>query len=155
MPKNMKKHTQQIGEFGPIYTQFKGKPKDAIKHLMRIKKGDCINAYYHEKIGWIDIIWGENDSKTNKGYGLKHIIEKHGEEIKQLGFDIPNFITMVLMYGEFRIAKPHTKRVLLENKHFRIVISMFAYKNSTKMKKTFVLTAFDLRPIKKKPVNRE
>jgi len=59
----MKENTQQIGEFGPIYTQFENKPKDAIKHLMKVKTGDCINAYHHEEIGWIDI--------TPSGYFLK------------------------------------------------------------------------------------
>ncbi len=151
----MSKQNQNAADlFGPVYKQFKNKPKEAIKHLIKMKKGDCINAYNHSRIGWIDIIWGENDPKTNKGYGLKHIIEKHGKEIKQLGFDVPNFLTMALMYGEYDISKLHNERVLLENKFFRVVISKYAYKAGVKVKKNFVLTTFDLRPLKKKPTNR-
>ena len=45
----------------PKYTKFKGKPKEAIKHLLKVQKGDCLEALYHKDIGYIDIVWGEND----------------------------------------------------------------------------------------------
>lgn len=70
-----------FGQFGTIYTQFKLKPKEAIKHLMKVKQGECTNALYREDIGFIDIVWGEND-KNNKGFGLKHIIDKHEQKSK-------------------------------------------------------------------------
>lgn len=75
----------QVGEFGKIYTGFEKEPKKAIKFLIKAKHGECLNALYRSDIGYIDIVWGKND-KNNKGFGLKHIIEKHGKEIKELGF---------------------------------------------------------------------
>lgn len=125
----------------PKYSQFKNKPKEAIKHLIKVKKGDCLNALYRDDIGFIDIVWGKNDKK-NKGFGLKHIIEKHAKEISEFGMKVEDFIPLVVQNGVFKKSdKPG--RIELSGKMFRIIISK-------KETKTFVLSAFDLRPITKK-----
>ena len=139
----MKKQTQ--GPFGLIYTQFKNKPKKAIQHLKKVKTGECPEALYRDGIGHIDIVWGENDPETNKGFGLKHIIEKHGAEIKQLGFEVEDFIPIVVQYGELKISKSQ-EEFFLESKMFRVVIER-TYKGK---KKHWLLTAFDLRKKPKK-----
>ena len=41
----------QQGAFGPIYTQFIGKPKEAIKFLRQQQKGECIAALHRDDIG--------------------------------------------------------------------------------------------------------
>jgi hypothetical protein len=87
---------QSVGAFGPIYTQFKNKPRMAIIHLKKVKKGECPEALYRSDIGYVDIVWGENDPVTNKGFGLKHIIEKHGKEIKELGFEVEDLYLLYL-----------------------------------------------------------
>ena len=134
------------GAFGTIYTQFKHKPRQAIKHLMKVKEGEAVAAMYRHDIGYIDLVWGENDPATNKGYGLKHIIEKHGKEIKQLGFDIENFIPIVVQYGEINPKKSIEDKIIFESKMFRFIV-----KTSDKgQKKQWLLSAFDLRPINKK-----
>ena len=132
------------GIFGPTYGQFKNQPKLAIKHLLKVKNGECPQALYREDIGYIDIVWGKNDPETNKGFGLKHIVEKHGESIKELGFEIEDFIPIVVQYGNLSIKKSDKKKLILESKTFRIVIQT-RWDNQTKI---FLLTAFDLR---KKP----
>lgn len=104
-------------------------------------KRRLLQALYREDIGYIDIVWGEND-KNNKGFGLKHIIEKHGKEIEQLGFKVEVFIPIIVQFGELKKSKKEDK-ILLEGEMFRVVI----YADS---KKKFVLTAFDLRPLSKK-----
>lgn len=131
----------KTGEFGTVYTQFKRKPKQAIKHLMKVKEGEAVAAMYRHDIGFIDIVWGENNPETNKGFGLKHIIEKHGREIKQLGFNIEDFIPIVVQYGNLKEAKQKDK-LLLESNLFRVVL-LTEWKGN---KKQFLLTAFDLRP---------
>ena len=132
------------GEFGPIYTQFEGKPKEAIRHLRKMKKGECPKALHRNDVGYIDIVWGEvTDPVKHKGYGLSHIIDKHEEEIKQLGFDIEDFIPIIVQYGS--IKESETKEeFLFESNYYRIVVEK-KYKGRQKQ---WVLTAFDLR---KKP----
>ena len=105
---------------------------------------------YREDIGYIDIVWDEND-KNNKGFGLKHIVEKHGKEIKQLGFEVEDFIPIIVQYGELKKSdKP--KRIELVGDMFKIVIKTEYREESSNQRedKKFVLTAFDLRPLLKK-----
>ena len=145
-----KKNTQPNPAWLPQYTQFKGKPVQAIKFLMKEQKGDCLQALYRKDIGYIDIVWGEND-QNNKGFGLKHIIEKHGKEIEQLGFKVEVFIPIIVQFGELKKSdKP--KRIELIGKMFKVVLKTeFKDEQSGKsIDKKFILTAFDLRPLSKK-----
>lgn len=135
----MKKSGIKTGAFGPVYMNFKGEPKKAIKYLLKVKKGECPGALYRSDIGYIDIVWGENDPETNKGYGLKHIFEKHGESIKALGFNIEDFIPIVVQYGNLSTTKSN-EEYLLESNMFRVVVEKKAYGKQ----KFWVLTAFDL-----------
>ena len=132
------------GLFGTIFDQFQGQPKLAIKHLLKMKTGECPKALYRDDIGYIDIVWGKNDPKTNKGFGLKHIVEKHGNSIKELGFEVEDFIPIVVQFGNLSIKKSDNRKLILESETFRIVIQT----RWDNMDKIFLLTAFDLR---KKP----
>lgn len=143
-------HNQLDPAWFPQWGQFKNKPKEAIKFLMEVKKGDALSALYRKEIGYIDIVWGENDPKTNKGFGLKHIIEKHGKEIEQLGFKVEDFIPIAVMFGDYKISKKYRNRIELIGNAFKIIITKDKIKN-----KTFVLTAFDLRPEKLKGLKGE
>lgn len=139
------KNKPEEGEFGPIYTQFEGKPKDAIKHLRKMKKGECPKALHRDDIGKIDIVWGEvTDPVKHKGYGLAHIIEKHEAEINRLGFSLEEFIPIVVQFGELKEKSSDDKKVILESKMFRVIIQ----KKWNGKDKTFLLSTFDLR---KKP----
>lgn len=133
------------GDFGTINTQFKNKPKEAIKHLLKVQKGECINALYRDDIGFIDIIWGEND-QNNKGFGLKHIVEKHSKEIRELGYNIEDFIPIIVQFGDFNEKKSDSDKKVYESKMFRFAIAI-----NNKNKKRWLLTAFDLR---KKPAKK-
>lgn len=135
----MKTKAIKVGPFGTIYDQFKGKPKLAIKHLLKVKQGECPGALYRKDIGYIDIVWGENDPKTNKGYGLKHIVEKHGDTIKQLGFNVEDFIPIVVQYGNLKDSISG-EEYYLESDMFRVVLEKLAFGK----KKLWILTAFDL-----------
>lgn len=139
------KQSTKAGDFGPIYNQFEGKPKDAIIYLKKMRKGECPGALYRPDIGKIDIVWGEvTDPVKHKGYGLAHIIDKHESEIKQLGFEVEDFIPIVVQFGELKEKKSDEKKITLESRMFRVVIQ----KQWNGKKKTFLLSTFDLR---KKP----
>lgn len=130
----------QIGDFGPIYNDFVNAPKLAIKHLKKVKNGECVNALYRSDIGYIDIVWGENDVKTNKGFGLKHIIEKNGAEIKNLGFEVEDFIPIIIEFGELKQKKSQKEKIVFEGKMFRFIVkTVWNGKN-----KKLLLSAFDL-----------
>jgi len=133
----------QKGEFGTIYPQFERKGKEAILHLIKTKEGECTKALYRKDIGFIDIVWGEND-KNDKGYGLKHIIEKHGLVINN--FYVSDFIPIVVEFGEFNQKKSDTNKKVYESDTFRFVIAI-----NSKKDKRWLLTAFDLieKPAKK------
>lgn len=144
MAKQRKKQPE-TGEFGPIYTQFEGKPKEAIKHLKKTQKGECPKALHRDDIGFIDIVWGEvTDPVKHKGYGLSHIIDKHEAEIKELGFNVEDFIPIVVQFGEMEEKASDEKKIMLESRMFRVVIQ----KKWNGKSKTFLLSTFDLR---KKP----
>lgn len=127
-------------QYEPEYKQFKNKPKEAILHLMKVKKGRCSDALYREDIGFVDIIWGYNNPKTNIGFGLKHIIEKHGKEIAEIGFKVEDFIPFVfsVLPKAKKQKKPKT-RIAYENKNYRIIIAN-GYSGD---KKKWILSAYD------------
>ena len=102
-----------------------------------------MKALYRRDIGYIDIVWGENDY-NNKGYGLKHIIEKHGSDIEELGFKVEDFIPIVVQFGEFNETVSDAGKKVFESKMFRFVVAT----NFEGRRKQWLLTSFDLR---KKP----
>lgn len=137
------------GEFGTIYTQFENKPVQAIKFLIKKKDGECTKVFYRKEIGYIDIVWGKvTDPINHKGFGLAHIIDKHETDIKKLGFDIANFIAIVVQFGNLSLSKSK-EEYLLESDNFRVVIES-KYKGN---KKNWILTAFNLQQKKGKEIN--
>ncbi len=131
----------EIGEFGEIYRQFYHRPKEAIKHLRKMQDGECPGALYRDDIGNIDIIWGEvTDPIKHKGYGLAHIIDKHESDIKALGFEVEDFIPIVVQFGNLKPTSSG-EEYLLESEMFRVVIERY-WRN---IPKQWILTTFDLR----------
>lgn len=144
-PKRKSTTRSNYGEFGRQFLEFKDKPVEAIRFLRKRKSGECLKAIKVPTIGYVDFVWGEND-KNNKGYGLKHIIEKHGKGIEALGYKIEQFIPIVLLYG-ISSMKSEDNRCILEGKCFRAVVAT----NYRGKNKQWLLTAFD---VTKKTVKR-
>lgn len=69
-------------EFGPVFTGFERKPAKAIAKLLKEKTGCCPGVFYHKDVGPIGLAYGKPGEGTElkNGYGLSHIITKHGEE---------------------------------------------------------------------------
>mgnify|MGYP004656996385 CR=1 FL=1 len=69
------------GIFGENYAEFKGKGQEAINHLLETKSGQVQGAFHRDDLGEINLVWGQvTDAKKHKGYGLAHIVDKHGEQ---------------------------------------------------------------------------
>ena len=148
---NDKEKTEETMDFGPVYTQFEGKTKEAMIHLCAVKTGICIHAFKRDDIGNVDIAWGQpNDPKTRKGgYGLSHILTDHGEEIKDFNLDPIDFILLILNFGKMnRLGKKN--RIYLEGKDYRLIATTEWYG----VQQQLLLTAFDLRPISRKNPQR-
>lgn len=63
--------------FGPAYSGFKGKPHEAIEHLLKEKNGHVPGAFHKEGLGDIDLPYGKGGKD---GFGLAHIIERRNEQ---------------------------------------------------------------------------
>ena len=77
---------------GPNYAQYHGMGQAAIYHLLEERNGQVRGAFFRYGIGEIDVVWGKVfDSKKHTGYGLAHIIDKHGKKaVDEIGFIIKN-----------------------------------------------------------------
>ena len=126
--------------FKPVNYNYQNKPVKAILYLLKEKKGSVKNAIFIPEIGFVDFVWGENNSK-NKGFGLKHILEKHEKDFNKSNFKIEFVIPFLLLYGKLNIKKSVRNKVVFENTNFRIVIKVI-YNNK---RKKFLLTAFKIK----------
>ncbi len=142
----MASNKNEVGMFGPIYRQFKNEPKKAIKFLRKVKKGECKDALYRPETGYVDIVWG-NGGKD--GFGLCHIIDEHEAEIKQLGFEVEDFIPIIFSIGIFS-DNDEEQKIKLRGENYMLIIKT----KWNNVDKKFLLSAFDLRPISKKNPKR-
>ena len=103
-------------EYGESFTQFKGKPKQAIEHLLKVRRGYVPGAFHRDDIGDIDLVWG------NKHYGLKHI-EKHrhkkGQDFNKLVEEITDVIENGKMIDDewdenIKVIVDETKKILIK-----------------------------------------
>ena len=126
-----------------MYTQFAGKPREAIKFLREKMDGECIAALHRSDIGDIDIVWGEvSDPIKHKGYGLAHIIDKHELAINKLGFNVEDFIPIVVQFGNFNLKKSNSQKKVFESETFRFVVAL--EKREDGKTKKWLLSAFDI-----------
>jgi len=73
----------ETGPHGPIFRDFQHDASGAVAKLMKEQSGDAIGALHHPAVGVIDLVWGKAGQpwqKGDDGYGLAHILAKHGDE---------------------------------------------------------------------------
>ena len=95
------------GDFGPIYDQFVGKPKEAIEFLSERQGGEAKGALHHKDVGNIDLVWG------NEKMGLLHIIDKHPEVLENLQGKL----------NDMHIVSSSDNRIVLESDTHKAVVS--------------------------------
>lgn len=113
------------------------------KFLRKKKGGECIAALYRHDVGDIDIVWGEvTDPIKHKGFGLAHIIDKHEVEINKLGFNLEDFVPIVVQFGNFNLKKSDSQKKVFESETFRFIIAV--EKEQDGNTKKWLLSAFDI-----------
>ncbi|EAI7238678.1 hypothetical protein CK720_08895, partial [Campylobacter upsaliensis] len=88
------------------------------------------NAFYKEGLGEIDLVWGDEN------FGLRHILNKHGGEFKNLAEQLDEIITK----GEVIKRKGRKNAYNIEHNGFKVGINQgFNQKGENK----WIVTAFD------------
>jgi len=125
---------QEVESFGRNFAQYKNDPQKAIDYLIKVKNGQVRGALYNPSLGEIDLIWGKvTNHKTHSGYGLAHIIDKHGIETAKKIDDI-------VMGGTLKREKGNTAEIV-NDKYMASVKLDWSGKP-----KRWVVSAFDIQP---------
>lgn len=127
--KNESAVSPKSGAFGTIYTQFKGKPQEAIAFLLEKKEGEAVGALHHKDIGDIDLVWGKEGTAKSDGFGLAKLAKYHPEVLGNLQEILD---TMV-------VVKRTDNRVQLESETHQASVRL----TWDGEKKNWLLTAFE------------
>lgn len=136
-------------KFGRNYSEFAGKPKEALDFLIDKKEGQVKNGWEREDIGDIDLVYGK------KNFGLKHIIGKHvgiTEDGKEKDFkdekELTSTIEKLLKEGE--LVKDTVdengfrKRILSLGKHTLVITQTIVVDDEDNFKeKRWIVTSYD------------
>ena len=108
----------QHPEFGPAYTEYSHKPKEAITHLLSVKQGYVPNAITKDGIGDIDFVYGKGGKG---GYGLAHIIEQRDNQGVN-GIEFVKTLPDIIKNGEVieKETHPDRKYILSNNREVAI-----------------------------------
>ena len=117
------------GDFGPIYDQFRGKPKEAIDFLVSKGEGEAIGALSHKDIGEIDLVWGEKGTGHSDGFGLAKLVKYHPEVLDNLQE----------ILDEMKVVKRTDNRINLESDKYKAAVRLTWNEQS----KTWLLTIFE------------
>lgn len=79
-----------VGDFGPVFTQYAGDARGAVEKLRSARTGEAIGALHHPQLGPIDLVWGQTREGRRKGYGLAKIEQIHPDVMDSLGTLIPS-----------------------------------------------------------------
>lgn len=148
-------------KFGRNYSEFAGKPKEALDFLIDKKEGQVKNGWEREDIGDIDLVYGK------KNFGLKHIIGKHvgiTEDGKEKDFkdekELTSTIEKLLKEGE--LVKDTVdengfrKRILSLGKHTLVITQTIVVDDEDNFKeKRWIVTSYDpTRSVREKGIRK-
>ncbi|MCI7710352.1 MAG: hypothetical protein MSL80_01625 [Helicobacter sp.] len=119
-----------IKEFGTNYAEFYKDGKGAIQKLLAERQGQVAGAFYKEGLGDIDLVWGDSS------FGLKHILDKHGSEFK----DIAKELDHIIQNGEVVKRQGRDEAYNIEYKGFKVGINKGFNKQG---ENKWVVTAFN------------
>ena len=117
------------GAFGPVYDQFRGKPKEAVAFLSEKQDGEALGALHHDAVGDIDLVWGKAGTKHSDGFGLSKLVKYHPEVVEHLQ-EILN---------DMKVDKVSPNRINLSSDKYKAAIRL-DYDGESK---TWLLTAYE------------
>lgn len=120
-----------FGDFGPVFTQFKGDAQGAIKILSELQDGEAAGALHHKEIGDIDLVWGNAGTGKSDGFGFAKLVKFHPEVVERLQE----------ILDDMRIVKRSENRINLESATHKAAVRL----TWNKEKKKWLLTAFEKR----------
>ncbi|EAI6220045.1 hypothetical protein CA152_08465, partial [Campylobacter upsaliensis] len=131
-----------LEEFGTNYAEFYRDGKGAVEKLLKEAedfkqrgekgefKGQVAGAFYKEGLGEIDLVWGDEN------FGLRHIIDKHGDEFEDLAKELDE----IIQNGEVVKRTNRDEAYNIEYKGFKVGINKGFNKQG---ENKWVVTAFD------------
>ncbi|MBL9001561.1 MAG: hypothetical protein JNK25_10545 [Phycisphaerae bacterium] len=85
---------KRSGPFGPIYTRFKGRFRNALNFLRRERDGEAVGVLDHPDVpGPISLVWGKVGTAANRyedGYGIAKMDVKHPGVVDVLPSILPS-----------------------------------------------------------------
>ena len=112
------------------YPEYKGKGQKAVDFIVKQKGGQVRGAFNRPEIGDIDVVWGKvTDAQKHKGYGLSHIIDKHG-------MDAARIIGEVIEYG--KVVAPTQGRLSVQLGYWKVALKQ-QFNGNEKM---WIVTSF-------------
>lgn len=147
-------------KFGENYSEYAGKPKEALDSLIDKKSGQVRNAWERDDIGDIDIVYGK------KNFGLKHIIGKHvgiTEDGKEKDFkdekELTSTVDKLLREGElvkdFVDENGFRKRILSLGKHTLVITQTIVVDEDNFKEKRWIVTSYDpTRSVREKGIRK-
>lgn len=126
------------GFFGMIYDQFKGKVKEAVSFLSKVKGGDLLGVFKRNGFGDVDLVWGD------KNGGWNHILNKHVGEGKSFATpaEAAEAIDEIIKNGD-KDFENGDKAVFMIGTRKVTVRKNFREKGKKIADKNWVLTAYD------------
>jgi hypothetical protein len=132
--------SRAVGEHGPIFHEYEGKPSEAIEKLQKAQTGEVPGAFKHPYLGDIDLAWGKSGDPKNDfsgGYGLSHIIEKHVKTAGDLKLeDLPDAVLSSIP------IEMKGNRMIVESPAHRAIIGL-DWKGKSKK---WLLSGFERKP---------
>ena len=119
-----------LAEFGENYAEHYHSGESAIAKLLNEKQGQVSGAFYRKELGDIDLVWGDSN------FGLKHILDKHGSEFK----DIAKELDEIIQNGEVVKRVGRDEAYNIEYKGFKVGINKGFNKQG---ENKWIVTAFD------------
>jgi hypothetical protein len=125
----VKRENTNTGDFGPIFTEYRGDVKGAVARLSQEKGGEAIGALHHEEVGDIDLVWGKEGTGHSDGFGLSKLLKFHPEVVDNL---------QEILDG-MHVVSRSKNRINLESERYKAAIRLTWNDKA----KTWLLTAFE------------